>query len=362
MASVPRNSAFALTTSAFVIAELGVNHDGDVDLALRLVDAAAEAGADAVKLQVFDPQQLLSRHAALASYQEGVASSAHEMLARLTLDRSALQRVVQHARAAGLSVLATPFSESDCDVLRELELDAVKIASPDAVNPPLLDAAFALGLPVVVSTGACTLDECRPVAQRLLAHPAGGALLHCVSCYPTPLDHATLRGIRALERLLDSTGDSAVVVGYSDHTTAEDTGGLAVAAGARVLEKHLTLDRTAPGPDHGASLDPNAFVRYVELVRRAEVVLGKPGKAVASCEADVRHVARQSVAAARDLDAGHMLRRGDLTTMRPGTGIPAAQLHSLLGKTLREAVSRGELIAPGHVREDSSDGARAFDK
>ncbi len=311
-----------------VIAEVGVNHDGRVDVAVRLVEAAARAGADAVKLQLFHPERLLSREAVLAAYQEAAAGSVAELLAALTLTRAELSGVRDAARRAGLLFIVTPFSPGDVAEVGELAPDAVKIASPDAVNPPLYDAVAGLGLPMIVSTGTCTLEELDPVATLLRARPAGGALLQCVSAYPVTEEDAAMGGIAVLAERYD------LPVGYSDHTAADDTAAPAVAAGACVLEKHLTHDRNAPGPDHAASLEPDAFARYVASARRAAAMLGRLRKAPLPAELDVAHVARQSVATTRGLPAGHCLTREDLTVMRPGTGIPASRLDHALGRIL----------------------------
>ena len=237
-----------------VIAEIGVNHDGDPATALALIGAAADAGADAVKFQLFRPPHLLSADATLAGYQEGRADSPRDLLEKLALNATALAPLRDAARAAGLAFVVTPFSVADVADLAELGVDAVKIASPDAVNPLLLEAAAGLGRPLWVSTGTCAADELGDAARHAAA--ADGALLQCVSAYPTPDPAAALGGIAALRERFPG-----VRIGYSDHTADEDTGALAVAAGACLLEKHLTHDPAAPGPDHGVSLGPAALGR-----------------------------------------------------------------------------------------------------
>ncbi len=220
-------------------------------------------------------------------------------------------------------------------------LDAVKIASPDAVNLPLITAALTLDLPLIISTGTCTLDELDQLTPLLTQAPV--ALLHCVSAYPTPLDQAALRGIESLRQ------HTGLPSGYSDHTSAVHTGALAVALGACVLEKHLTWNQAAPGPDHAASLDPEGFAQYVSLTRQAERMLGPATKRPGLIEADVRRVSRQSVCATRDLPSGHVLETRDLTPKRPGTGIPAAELPRLIGRTLRTAVAANDLLTRDSV-------------
>ena len=322
-----------------VIAEIGVNHDGLMDRATRLIDVAAEAGADAVKFQYFRSSRLLAHEAELADYQRGTAADAAALLRPLELSLDALATLLERADRRGLLGLVTPFSPADPAELAALpKLAAIKIASPDAVNPLLLDAAVATGKPLLISTGACELDELGHAVDAV--RRSGGALLQCVSAYPTPAHLASLGGIPALAAY------SGMPAGYSDHTAGHHTGADAVAAGACVLEKHLTHDRTAAGPDHAASLDPKGFAAYVQAVRSAAPVSRVPTaeKRCLAIEADVRRVSRQSLAVAHDLPAGHTLTRSDLTTRRPGTGLPAAGWTRLPGQRLVRPVPAGRLL------------------
>ncbi|GAB4108088.1 MAG: N-acetylneuraminate synthase [Phycisphaeraceae bacterium] len=327
-----------------MIAEIGVNHDGDIDRALQLVRVAAESGADAVKFQCFHPARLLSNQARLASYQTGQAGDAAELLAPLMLSREQLKQVRDEARKLGLAFVATPFSPEDVDTLSALDVDAVKIASPDAVNIPLIRRAMSLNKPMFISTGTCTLDELQLTADWLGQHEPGGVLMQCVSSYPTPTDRASINGMVVLgERF-------GLPVGYSDHTQNTETGALAVAAGAILIEKHLTHDRSAPGPDHAASADPTQLVEYIRLIRKAQAMLGPKTKRIWDVEADVREVSRQSVCAVRDLPAGHRLTAEDLTVKRPGTGIPANMIEDLIGQRLGRSLRAGDLLMPGDVQ------------
>lgn len=341
-----RGRTVARNGDPFVIAELGVNHDGLLDRALPLVDAAAEAGADAVKTQLFDAGRLLSAEAELAAYQETAATDLRAMLDALQLDPGAMQQVRDRAHAAGLAFIVTPFSVEQFDAMRSLQPDAVKIASPDCVNAPLIEAMGELDAPMLISIGAATGAEWQPiVAPRRAGRPT--AILHCVSAYPTPADQA---GLAALADLRDATPGP---VGYSDHTTSPLTGAFAVAAGATLIEKHLTHDTGAAGPDHAASFDPAAFAEYVRLIRDAAAARRGPGlDDVAPIEQDVRRVSRQSVCALRDLPAGHTLGRDDLTLKRPGVGLPAAELHRALGRRLAHALRADHLIRPEDLQRD----------
>ena len=324
----------------YIIAELGVNHDGSAQRALELIDVARRCGADAVKFQYFEPARLLSRSAVLAAYQEaGGADDPFAMLSALTLDLVELRTLCAHAHFVGLHAIVTVFSVELVTPAVEMAWDAFKVASPDLVNLPLINALRDTCRPIIISTGAATLNEVERTVEHLRAVEAL-AVMQCVSAYPTPEEHASLGGIHALR---ESCGRP---VGYSDHTSGIDTGGFAVAAGACMIEKHLTHDRHASGPDHAASLDPDGFAEYVSVIRRAERMMGRYAKTVLDVEQDVRLVSRQSVTLRQDRPAGHVLEAGDLTVQRPGRGIPAWEMDALIGRTLVRPVEAGTLLAP----------------
>jgi len=320
----------------YIIAELGVNHDGSLDRAIALTRAAHQAGADAVKLQLFDSKLLLSEQAQLAQYQQTRATDVHEMLVGLQLNTASMLKVRQLAHELELGFIVTCFSLELVQEMRRLDVDAIKIASPDAVNLPLIESLISLNKPMLISTGACELQEIDTAVTACLARPT--ALLHCVSAYPVPNGHAAIGAITDLKQRY------RVPVGYSDHTTSIHAGMLAVAAGATVIEKHLTYDQTAAGPDHGASFDPGQFTEYVGLIRTAELQLAHNGKQVLDCELDVRRVARQSVCVLRDLPVGHTITRDDITVKRPGTGIPACDLDRVIGQSLKRPVAANHLL------------------
>jgi len=334
----------------YVIAELGVNHDGDAGASLELVDAAADAGADAVKLQLFRADLLVSRDAGLAGYQRAAGErSQRAMLERLELDERSLGLVVERARSRGLGAVVTPFSVELVGAVVGLGFDAVKSASPDVVNRPLLDAIVSTGLAMIVSTGASTAGEVARAAGWLDARSADGrspaaAFLQCVSAYPA--SEPALDGIAAVAVL------TRRVAGYSDHTPDVETGARAVAHGAAILEKHLTLDRSRKGPDHAASLDPPAFARYVQLARDQGVVpvpaaCDTRAKRVLECERDVRRTSRQSLVAARDLALGQVIGLGDVSIKRPGTGLEPWLLDEVVGRRLARALNADSVI-DGH--------------
>ena len=326
----------------FVIAEIGVNHDGDPARAESLVDAAAEAGADAVKFQWFEPRRLLSRSAGLAAYQ--AAAGEHDpitMLDRLRLDADGLERARLRVVHHGLRSVVTVFSPELVEEADRLAWDLYKTASPDVVNRPLLEAVSSTGRPLIISTGGATVSEVGLALEWIPERRP--TLLHCVSSYPTPLESSALGGIRALARAFGMT------VGYSDHTVSVHAGGLAVAAGARVLEKHLTWNRDAEGPDHAASLEPEAFGEYVRFARQSARMLGASDKIPSPLEQDVMATSRQSVAVLRDVPADQVLVFEDLTTMRPGTGVPAAALATFVGCRTRCALEAGTLLDPASL-------------
>jgi N,N'-diacetyllegionaminate synthase len=327
---------------AFVIAEAGVNHNGDLELAHRLVDAAADAGADAVKFQTFRTDALVSQAAPKARYQvetTGEGESQRAMLARLELSAEAHATLRDHAARRGLVFFSTPFDEASADLLDGLGVELLKVPSGEVTNVPLLRHVAAKGRPVLLSTGMCTLDEVgAAVAELRAAGDPPLAILHCVSAYPAPVEDTNLR---ALDTLRARFG---VPVGLSDHSLGIEIALAAVARGAAVLEKHLTLDTALPGPDHRASLAPAEFAGLVRGVRAIEVALGDGAKRPMPSELDTRAVARRSLVAARSLPAGHRLGREDVAVKRPGTGISPAELPAVLGRRLARSVAADELL------------------
>lgn len=335
------DSKFFAKNKPMVIAELGVNHDGEVDRAIELVRAAASAGADVVKLQIFRADRLVHPSSVMAEYQKRsiLDESAIDLLRRYELDEPELRKIVAEIRDLRMQPLATPFSPEDVDVIESLDLPAIKIASPDIVNWPLLRRAARYGRPLLISTGAANLNEITSSVAWLRGWRAQFSLLHCISSYPTPAASTNLCWIGELAARFN------VPVGFSDHTTDVMTGALAVAAGAAFVEKHLTYDRAAHGPDHSASLGPSDFASYVSLIRVATQMCGAPGKRVLDIERDVRTVSRQSLVAARDLPAGHCILEQDLKVQRPGTGIPASAMPSIVGQRTSHSIKAGEMLS-----------------
>jgi len=334
------NRQIGAASPTFVIAEIGVNHDGSLRLARELVELAAACGADAVKLQIFTAANLMHASSQFAEYQQTRVDDADPaaMLRRYELAPSELTELVALIRKRGLVPIATPFSPADTRVIADLKLPAVKIASPDLVNRPLLGAVSRLGVPMILSTGAATMAEVATTANWLSEWNQQYALLHCISSYPTPATDTNLCWIEELAETFP------VPIGFSDHSTDPLSGALAVASGASIIEKHLTYDRRAVGPDHAASADPEQFDAYVKMIRRATILRGSAGKRVLPIEQDVRRVSRQSLVVTRDLSAGQVLSESDLTVQRPGIGIPAADVELAIGRMVLQPVPGGSLL------------------
>lgn len=342
-----------------IIAEAGVNHSGSLDTALALVDAAADAGADVVKFQTFNANALAGRAARKADYQQrttGAAESQLAMLKRLELPQAAHQSLIARAKARGIEFLSTPFDSLSLAFLLTLDLPRLKIGSGDLTNAPLLHTLARADATLILSTGMATLGEVEE-ALGVLAHGYGGgdapgieafrtawrdpaararlgqkvSLLHCTTEYPCPPADVNLSAMQAMRTAFN------LPVGYSDHTDGFEISLAAVALGATIIEKHLTLDREAEGPDHAASLEPDDFARMVSAIRSIESAIGDGVKAPKESEVRNIPVARKSIVAARPLNAGDVIGAADITTKRPGSGRPPIEYWSLIGTTARQA-------------------------
>lgn len=326
----------------FVIAEAGVNHNGDVELAERLIDAAAAARADAVKFQTFTPALLVSSSADKAAYQKATTGSGsqREMLEKLALPTSAWPRLKAHAEERGIMFLSTAFDEGSADLLLELGVPALKIGSGELTNHLLLAHVAKAGVPLLLSTGMATMDEVRAGVDVARAGGAPVAVFQCVSSYPAKERDCNLRAMATMRAALRCP------IGFSDHTPGLTVPTAAVAMGAELLEKHLTLDTSMEGPDHRASLDPRAFAELVSAVRAVEAARGDGVKRPTPAEDDVRRVARRSLFWARSKSRGSVIERADLQALRPGSGVSPARYAELLGKRVSVDVQAGAMIKP----------------
>jgi N,N'-diacetyllegionaminate synthase len=326
----------------YIIAEAGVNHNGDINCAERLIASALAAGADAVKFQTFSADALVSRFAGKAVYQKRRNEddeSQHAMLRRFELRPDDFSRLAKYACDVGIQFLSSPFDRQSVDTLVEIGVPVIKFGSGELTNLPLLEYAGSLQVPVILSTGMAYLGE---IEEALAAVRRGGctdvALLHCVSMYPAQLVDQNLRTISLLSSAF------GVPVGFSDHTPGVTAAVTAVALGACIVEKHFTLDRGMEGPDHAMSLDPAAFTGLVTAIRETEEALGDGVKRPVSGEQELRVIARKSIVAASDIRKGTVIQPDMLAVKRPATGIAPKYLTALTGRRFRKAVQKDENI------------------
>ncbi len=346
-------------TPCFIIAEAGVNHNGDMGLAHQLIDAAKHAGADAVKFQLFIPQALAVANAPKAFYQQtetAPSETQQTLLARLALSNAQMQQLSTYAQSRGLTFLCSPFDEASAETLvRQLEVPALKLGSGELTNLPFLRKLAKYQVPLILSTGMATLEEVKEavtaVEARLVLgqNETGIALMHCTSAYPAPQDALNLTAITTLKQAFPRC-----LVGYSDHSTSVDlVPAIAVGLGAKLYEKHLTLDKTMVGPDHQASLEPQAFAQLVRTIRQAEAMMGSGIKAPHPVEFDCMAVARKSLVLMRDLPAGHQLEPWDIGFKRPATGLAPRFLSSVIGRKLMHPLPAEAFISWDDLAKES---------
>jgi len=354
----------------YIIAEAGVNHNGSLDQAVRLVDVAAESGADAVKFQTFKADKLVSREAPKAQYQienTGEHETQHEMIRKLELDEAAHLHLQQHCIKKGIQFLSTPFDLESLDMLvSRFDLPVIKLASGEITNAPFLLAAARTGKPVILSTGMSDLGDIENALgvlafgytsqqispsfaafKKSYASEAGQSalsdrvtLLHCTTEYPAPYSEVNLRAMNTLHQAF------ALPVGYSDHTQGIAISIAAAALGATVIEKHFTLDRNLPGPDHKASLEPKELTEMVRSIRQVGQSLGASSKAPTPAELRNRPIARKSLVAGRDISQGEVFTAENLIVKRPGDGIAPLHYWEMLGNTATRHYTTDELIKP----------------
>lgn len=332
-----------MKNKVFVIAEAGVNHNGSLAVARRLVDAAKAAGADAVKFQTFSPELLATAHAPKAAYQRrttGRAGSQRAMLQKLALSQDAFRALAAHCRRRKILFLSSAFDLPSVDFLARLRLPIFKIPSGEITNLPYLRKVGRLGKKVFLSTGMATLAEARAAVEVLVR--AGTprrriTVLQCTTEYPAPVEDANLRVLPVLAKACGTA------VGYSDHTLGTVASAAAVALGARVIEKHLTLDRSMKGPDHAASLSPAEFTELVDGIRRVELALGSAVKKPTAAELKNR-VARKSLVAARAIRKGERFTLENLAAKRPGFGLSPMRWDAVIGRRAKKDFAPDELV------------------
>ena len=327
-----------------IIAEAGVNHNGSMKLARKLIDAAAEAGADFVKFQSFRADSLVSKSAPKADYQTrttDMSESQYDMIKRLELRVQDHELLIAHCRSRGIGFLSSPFDLDSIGLLDRLGLDTIKVPSGDITNLPYLRKLGALKKRIIMSTGMADMQEIGDALQVLVSSGTPKksiTVLHCNTEYPTPFEDVNLRAMPAIKRAYD------VHIGYSDHTTGIEIPIAAAALGATVIEKHFTLDRNMEGPDHKASLEPDELQQMVAGIRHVEQALGSGTKKPSPSEARNMPVVRKSIVAARDINRGEAFSEVNLAVKRPGSGLSPMLWDEVLGRKADRDFKKDELI------------------
>lgn len=332
-----------MRSQTLIIAEAGVNHNGNIELAKQLVEVAAEAGVDMVKFQTFSADRLTTKTAAKAEYQaRTISETQHQMLQRLELSKEMHEVLIEHCRLFGIKFFSTGFDIQSVDFLVELGIDRIKIPSGEITNLPYLRHVGGLGLPIILSTGMATLGE---IENALLAIELAGTgrsqitVLHCNTEYPTPMEDVNLNAMFNIGRAFN------VKVGYSDHTQGVEVAIAATALGASVIEKHFTLDRSLPGPDHGASLEPDELRAMVAAIRNIEIAMGDGVKCPSPSELKNKPIARKSLVAIVPIRAGEKFSLENIAAKRPGTGISPMRWDEVVGRVASRNYAIDELIS-----------------
>lgn len=325
-----------------VIAEAGVNHNGDFNIAKKMVDAAKEAGADYIKFQTFEASKLVVKNAEKADYQKRSGNSEesqHEMLGKLALTKENFIALRNYCVDIGVGFISTPFDLESIDFLEELNMDFWKIPSGEVTNLPYLEKIGKTGKKVVMSTGMCDIHEIKAALETLEKNGVGEIiLLHCNTEYPTPYEDVNLKAMKYIE------GMTGKKVGYSDHTLGIEVPIAAAALGAVIIEKHFTLDKNMKGPDHNASLEPSELQRMVKSIRNIENALGNAEKEPTISEKKNISIARKSIVAKKMIKKGEIFTENNITTKRPGIGISPMKWYEIIGTKAKRDFEEDELI------------------
>lgn len=328
----------------FIIAEAGVNHNGSLAMAKQLIDVACAAGANAVKFQTFKADKLVSKSAQKADYQKQTteaSESQHDMIKKLELDREAHVALIAYCQTKGIEFLSTPFDHDSIELLNELGMSTFKVPSGEITNLPYLRHIGSLGKPVILSTGMANLGDIEAAIEVLTqaGTPRGNiSILHANTEYPTPMQDVNLRAMQTLGRAFD------LPFGYSDHTQGIEVPIAAVALGANVIEKHFTLDRNLPGPDHKASLEPDELMTMVSAIRHIELALGSPVKQPSPSELKNKAIARKSLVAKTAIRQGEVLTEQNVTAKRPGNGISPMRWDDIIGSVAQKDYQADDLL------------------
>ena len=328
----------------FFIAEAGVNHNGSIDLGKKLIDVAFAAGADAVKFQTFKTEKIISKNAPKSTYHIETTGNDDdqtwfELLKTQEMSRNMHLELIEHCRKIGIIFLSTPYDEESADLLEELDVPAFKIASTDTSNIPLLSYIAAKGLPMILSTAMATMDEVECAVKAVREQGLEDiAVLQCTGNYPARLSDSNLLVIDTYKEKLKC------IIGYSDHTPDLINSVAATAMGAKVYEKHFTLDKTLPGPDHRMSLEPEGLIQTVKAIRNTEAALGRAEKQVLESEKENRYKLRKSIVANTDINQGEIIQKEMIAIKRPGNGIQPASLKSIIGMKAKKYIPLGTVM------------------
>jgi N,N'-diacetyllegionaminate synthase len=313
-----------------IIAEAGDNHNGDIDLAFKLIDVAVEAKADYVKFQTFKTESIISKFAEMAEYQKkntGINESQFDMVKKLELPFNAFKELKEYAKTKGIGFMSSPFDIESIDYLASIDVDIFKIPSGEITNLPYLETLASYNKPIILSTGMCEIDEIRSAIEIIKMRGNNKiSLLHCNTEYPTPFEDVNLNAMITLKETFD------VPVGYSDHTLGIEVPIAAVSLGATIIEKHYTIDKDMQGPDHKASLDPAELKEMVRTIRNVEKILGDGIKRPSKSEIPNIIIARKSIVASKDIKAGELFTKDNLAVKRPGDGVSPMKWYEVIGK------------------------------
>ncbi len=327
----------------FIIGEAGVNHNGDFELARKMIDVAAKAGVDAIKFQTFKTEELILKNSPKAEYQKeknNPDESFFDLLKRLEFSYEEFKSLKLYCEKLGIMFLSTPFDVESVNLLEKLNIDAYKIGSGDFDNIPLLKYIISKNKPILLSTGMSNMDEIKEIISFFETERYTNlALFQCTSLYPTPYDKVNLNVIKSFQKEFPN-----YITGFSDHSQGIFTGAIAVGLGAKIIEKHFTLDKKLIGPDHKASLNPTELSEFVTTIRNTELALGSSKKVIIDAEIEIKKVARKSIVSISEISSGEVLSEKNIGVKRPGTGISAKFYYNLLGKRVKKKILNNTLL------------------
>ncbi|MCR4943546.1 MAG: N-acetylneuraminate synthase [Clostridium sp.] len=336
------NKYIGKNEKVYIVAELGVNHNGDMNIVKELIDKASEAGVDAIKFQKFKTESLVTKDSPKAKYQEvttDASESQFDMLKRLELNEENLKELYAYAKSKNIEAFATPFDDASVDFLYDLGIKAYKVGSGDITNIPMLKRIAKTGLPIILSTGMSTLGEIEEALEAIRSQGNDDVvLMHCTSNYPSDENDVNLKAMNTMMQAFQ------LPTGYSDHTMGTAVSVAAVARGAVIIEKHFTLDRSMPGPDHMSSLEPEELKQLVQQIRAVEKALGSPIKKPNKSEYEVKNVAQKSIVSACDIKKGEIISEEMLTCKRPSSGIKPKYFELVVGRVAKKDIKSDTII------------------